>query len=145
MIGDDFFKLTPIAEQQPAEELTNSLTIKEQPEKDSNRISHLVNRSLSIFKDKLIDSGYNSDEIEKILKSTEATIKKDLGKFDFCIIWTINLSKNESQRTKKTLVDTFKALHIDINPLGHYEMIIDYWSNGISVSEVKGHRPQLIQ
>ena len=138
IIGDDFFNLAPkTVKKQTTKKLTNPVPIKGKPKMNNNKISRLVNRSLNIFKEKLIDSGYNSDEIDKLLILLNRKISGNLRKSGLYIICTINLDN-------ETLVDIFKDLKMDIAPLGHYEMIIDYWSNEISVSEVKGHHPQLI-
>lgn len=119
------------------------------------RCRHLIEKAIYTFKEKLIRCGYNNMEIENILSKSEKIIEEKMAKKGFAILWTIDLHEPRSKKpiqytpTKKaveppdSLIDTFKKIGVDIDPLGHYELLVDY-NNGVFVSEKKGVRPHVV-
>ena len=146
MMGNDFYKKTTetlgaINTNESTDEVIDTTS---RIPKDGKQMKGLIERALCIFESKLVNCGYTTEEVEKILNLTRKNISAEIKKLGFSIVWTINLAGNKNEKIRRTLLDDFRDLNIKISPLGHYEMIIDYWRNEISVSDIQGHRPQLV-
>ena len=113
----------------------------------------LIERALDIFRGKLIQCGYTEQEITKILSKVKKDLEKRLlGPSGFEIIWSIDLKMNltefplssnqKKENQSKTLIDLFKRLKINIEPLGFYIMDVDARTGSICVSEKRGVQPK---